>query len=458
MLVGLAVVGTITYVLVTRAQLRQVDDTLQRAHTPTEQLAEGDPDSWAVIPEIAPGLYVAIIDPSGSAAFTAAARAPGDDALTIDLSDVDFRHRSQTVRASDGEEMRLRVDPLRTGATLLVGQSLEEVDETRSQLLGVLVGASAAAIAATLGLAWWLINIGLRPLRSVEASAAAITDEDLGDARVPGASQTTEVGRLAQALNAMLERLDRARAEREDTVNALRASEARMRQFVADASHELRTPMAATAAYAELFDAGARDRPADLERAMSGIRAETARMSELVDDLLLLARLDEQRPLEIETIDLTEIVLAAVDAARTLEPGRDFTTTISGVITVEGDAARLRQVVDNLLANVRTHTPTEATCEINLSVDDRDAVLSVSDTGPGVSEEHLTRLGDRFYRVDDARTRAQGGSGLGLSITSAIIHAHGGTVSYEDNEPRGLTVTARLPISTNDGDETDDPR
>jgi two-component system OmpR family sensor kinase len=228
-------------------------------------------------------------------------------------------------------------------------------------------------------------------------------------------------------------------------MDELRASEARMRQFVADASHELRTPVAATAAYAELFDHGARDHPSDLERSMTGIRNETARMGELVDDLLLLARLDEHRPLARETADLTEIVLTAVDAARAVEPERQIHLRISGVVSVEGDPARLRQVVDNLLANVRTHTPAEAACDIGLSVDGDDAVLTVADGGPGVTDAQLLRLGDRFYRVDEARTRAGGGSGLGLSIARAIVEAHGGTLTAGQNRPSGLVMTVRLP-------------
>lgn len=451
LLAALLLANVITYLLVTRSQLNQVDDALQRAHSPTEQIAEGDPANWSVIPEIAPGLYVAIVNDAGVAIFTSEAREAGDDPLSIDLADVDLRKRSQTVPATDGEQMRLRVDPLRLGSTIVVGQSLHEIDETQSRLLVVLGAASLSAIAAALAFAWWTVGVGLRPLRVVEASAAAITDAALGDARVPGADQPTEVGRLAKALNAMLDRLENARAEREETVVELRASEARMRQFVADASHELRTPMAATAAYTELFEKGARDRPADLDRAMAGIRSETARMSELVDDLLLLARLDEQRPLERETTDLTEIVLAAVDTAKTLEPERVVNTKVAGVITVAGDASRLRQVIDNLLANVRTHTPQAAPCSISLSVQNGEAVIVVADGGPGLNVDQRARLGDRFYRVDEARTRASGGNGLGLSITKAIITAHGGTIAFTPNEPQGLVATIRLPDAELDG-------
>jgi two-component system OmpR family sensor kinase len=218
-----------------------------------------------------------------------------------------------------------------------------------------------------------------------------------------------------------------------------------MRQFVADASHELRTPIAATAAYAELFTRGARDRPADLDRAMSGIRTETARMSELVDDLLLLARLDDQRPLSVERVDLTEVVLAAVDAARTLEPDRPIRLKIDEVVSINGDATRLRQVLDNLLANIRAHTPITTACEVKVEADTQAVTLTVSDNGPGVSDDELFHLFDRFYRVDEARARTTGGSGLGLPIVAAIVHAHGGSIAASRAEPSGLTVTIRLP-------------
>jgi two-component system OmpR family sensor kinase len=451
LMAGLLVVDVVTYTTFARSQLGQVDDALQRAHTPTEQLASGDPGLWSSIPEVAPGLFVAIVDPAGSALFTAGAREPGHREATVEIAAIDLGTRRQTVPASDGHDMRLRVDPLPDGSTLVVGQQLHEIDETRQGLLAVLITASAAAVAIVVALSWWLIGLGLRPLRRVETSAAAITDQALGDARVPGADHNTEVGRLAAALNAMLDRLDAARADRERTLVDLTASEARMRQFVADASHELRTPMAATAAYAELFEKGARDRPDDLERSMTGIRRETARMAELVDDLLLLARLDEKRPLAIDTVDLTELVLTAVDAARTLEPERRWTTQIAGVVLVEGDAARLRQVIDNILTNVRAHAPLDAECTIDLSTAGADAVLVVADDGPGVSDDRLAHLTDRFYRIDEARTRATGGSGLGLSIATAIVEAHRGTLTAGRNEPHGLRIRVTIPVHGDSG-------
>lgn len=447
LLAGVVLIDVVTYVVVTRSQLAQVDEALQRAHSPVEQLAStGDPNSWSLIPEIAPGLYVAIIDGRGIPVFGVPAREPGREDIEVDVDDIVIGREVQTLSASDGDEMRLRIDELPGGSTLVIGQSLHEVTDSRNRLLVVLLITSGGAIAAVVLLSWWLIRLGLRPLKDVETSAEEISEHELGEHRVPGGDQATEVGSLARALNAMLDRLDAARSDRERTLEELRASETRMRRFIADASHELRTPIAATAAYAELFGKGASDHPADLDRSMRGIEVETARMSGLVDDLLLLARLDERRPLAIERVDLTEIVLSALDAARALEPTRHFATRIDAVVLVSGDAGRLRQVVDNLLANVRTHTPVEAGCEVSLKTDAGWAILEVGDAGPGVTDEQLTHLRDRFYRVDHARTRATGGSGLGLSIVDAIINAHGGSLTAAHRRPTGLTITVRIPM------------
>jgi two-component system OmpR family sensor kinase len=395
--------------------------------------------------EVVPGLFVAILDANGKSLFEVPAREPGDTEVVLDVSEVDLGSARQTVNAMSGEAVRVRVDGLPGNGKLIVGQSLHEEAESRSRLLAVLLIASGAAVAVVLVGSWWLVRLGLRPLRAVESSAAAITESDLGELRVPGSNPRTEVGSLALAINQMLERLDRAREEREKTVSDLEASEARMRQFVADASHELRTPLAATTAYAELFGQGAKDHPEDLDRSMSGIISETRRMSELVNDLLLLAQLDERRPLAAEEVDLTEIVLNAMETARALDPDRVYKLKIDSVVNIEGDPTRLRQVVDNLLSNVRTHTPTAAPCEVLLGIEGDSAVLVVRDRGPGVSDHQLQYLGNRFFRVDDSRTRDIGGSGLGLSIAKAIVEAHGGSIAWSHTDPTGITATVRLP-------------
>ncbi len=446
MLGGLVVLDVVTYVIVSRSQIQQVDDLLQRAHLPVEQLASSRPgNDRQRIPNVAPGLFVAIVDEEGNAEYMSAAAEPGGETDSVDVVTIDLQQRLQTITATDGDDMRIRVDRMQNGSTLIIGQSLHEVNETQRKLLGVLISASAIAIAIASSMAWWLLRAGLTPLRRVETSAAAITDSALADQRVAGAQPGTEVGRLAMTLNEMLDRLQRASEDRQDSIDELRESEARMRRFVADASHELRTPIAATSAYAELFEQGARDRPDDLARAMAGIRSETGRMSELVDDLLLLARLDEQRELDSERVDLTELVLASIDAARTLEPDRIVRPHIGGVVTANGDPARLRQVVDNLLANVRSHTPSSSSCDVTLTEHDGEVLLEVADTGPGVADDQLAQLFDRFYRADDARTRSTGGSGLGLSIVHAIVNAHGGSMSARTNQPHGLVITVRLP-------------
>ncbi len=446
-IVGLATADVATFVFFSRSQLNQIDDSLDRAHSPIEQLARvGTSEAWSAIPQLAPGLYVAILDPDGTTLFTSSGRRAGDDDISIDPVDLDTQSRFQTVAHGDeGDDVRLRIDELEDGKILVVGESLHEINESRSRLLGVLAFASAAAVGLVIALSWLLVRVGLRPLEAVEQGAAAITDSDLPDARVPGGDEATEVGSLARALNAMLDRLDDARDQRQQTMDDLVASEARMRQFVADASHELRTPIAATAAYAELFEQGARDRPDDLERSMTGIRNETRRMSDLVGDLLLLARLDEHQVLRTAPVDLTEIVFQAIETARTIEPERVVRPLVRAVVSVDGDATRLRQVVDNLLANVRAHTTSTTPCTVELSTDSGMAVLTVSDQGPGVTDEQLQRLTDRFYRADDARTRTTGGSGLGLSIVESIVSAHGGSITAEHRRPSGLSITVRLP-------------
>ena len=360
----------------------------------------------------------------------------------------------ESITLHDDEVMRVRVSRQDDGTILVIGRSLEELIRTRRQLLGVLVVTGLGAALAATAIGAWLVRVGLRPLRDVERAAAGIGDDDLGR-RVPGDDDATEVGQLAHTINHMLDRLEEAFTQRERDFAAVQESEARMRRFVADASHELRTPIAATAAYAELFERGARDHPDDLARAMSGIRSETSRMGELVEDLLLLARLDEGRPIGHGAVDLCEVVADAVDAARTVDPNRRVAVRLANIAIVDGDESRLRQVVDNLLANVRTHTPAETSCEIVVAVDGADAVLEVRDDGPGMSATDATLAFDRFHRADTSRTRASGGSGLGLSIVAAIVAAHDGRAELESAPGIGTTVRIRLPLAAHLSETSD---
>jgi two-component system OmpR family sensor kinase len=257
----------------------------------------------------------------------------------------------------------------------------------------------------------------------------------------------TEVGRLARALNVMLGRIQAAFAERDATENELRASEERMRHFVADASHELRTPLAAVSAYAELFERGADRKEADLGRVMRGIRSESGRMKALVEDLLLLARLDEGRPMAREPVELVGLAAEAMQTARAV--GADWPVHLDAATPVEttGDRDRLRQVLDNLLVNVRTHTAAGTTTTIRLSRSDGRAVVEVADDGPGLDAEQAARVFERFYRADPSRSRAHGGAGLGLAIVKAIVTAHGGEVSAGAAPGGGALFTVRLPAA-----------
>jgi two-component system OmpR family sensor kinase len=282
-----------------------------------------------------------------------------------------------------------------------------------------------------------LTRIGLQPLERMGGTADAIAAGDLSR-RVEPADPRTEVGRLGLALNAMLERI-------EDAFSKQRASEERLRRFVADASHELRTPLTSVQGYAELFRHGAADDPATLENAMRRIEQESARMSDLVDELSLLARLDQGRPLERERVDLAEMTTAAVDAARVADPERPIDLDASEPAIVVGDPGRVRQIVDNLLTNARTHTPDATPVSVRVRVDGGDAMLEVEDEGPGIPAEDAARIFERFYRGDPSRSRESGGAGLGLSIVSAVAEAHGGSAAYEPRPGGGSRFVVRIP-------------
>jgi two-component system OmpR family sensor kinase len=240
----------------------------------------------------------------------------------------------------------------------------------------------------------------------------------------------------------------------ESAFNAQAASEQRLRRFVADASHELRTPLAAVRAYAELFSRGAAQRPEDLERSMRGISSESERMTVLVDDLLLLARLDEGRQLEREPVQLERVVDDAVETARTVDPNRPISLALEPAPVV-GDQARLRQIIDNLLSNVRAHTPPGAPVDVRVSTSNGSAIVAVADSGPGLADGDAERVFRRFYRADESRSRASGGVGLGLAIVAAVAEAHGGTVAARSEHGQGATFTVTFPLANSQDTPSD---
>jgi two-component system, OmpR family, sensor kinase len=335
--------------------------------------------------------------------------------------------------------VRASLDPELPSSMLVVATPLDDVYSTLHRLLLIELLVTAAVLAAIVGLGLWVVRLGLRPLDAIGTTAAAIAAGDLSR-RVERAEERTEVGRLGLALNAMLGQIESA-------FKARAASEEKLRRFVADASHELRTPLAAVRAYAELFTRGAERRPEDLARSMAGITRESERMSLLVEDLLLLARLDEGRPLAREPVELDEVVGEAVDTALTVEPERPISLDAERAVVL-GDRDRLRQLVDNLLANAREHTPPETPVRVSVSTSDGTARIEVEDAGPGMPPEEAERVFERFYRADQSRSRASGGVGLGLSIVAAVAEAHGGEASARSEPGKGSTFRITLPLAS----------
>jgi two-component system OmpR family sensor kinase len=322
-------------------------------------------------------------------------------------------------------------------AYLVVAIPLSDVNHTLRHLLFVEMTVIASVLLGLAILAWWVVKLGLRPLEQMQETAGAIAAGDLSR-RVDVDDPTTEVGKLGIALNEMMQQIETAFAARA-------ASEARLRQFVGDASHELRTPLTSIRGYAELFRRGAAEHPEDLAKAMRRIEEESNRMGVLVDDLLLLARLDQGRPLERRPVDLTRIARDAVDDARAVAPQRPIDYSPNGAIVVPGDEARLRQVLGNLLQNAHRHTPPETPVHVRVVDTGAEAVIEVADEGPGMAPDDAQRVFERFWRSDPSRTRASGGAGLGLSIVAAIAEAHGGRAELHTSPGLGATFRVHLP-------------
>ncbi|MGY1702998.1 sensor histidine kinase [Geodermatophilus sp. SYSU D00697] len=389
-------------------------------------------------------------------------RSPDLDVLAerVDDDGPPGRDRIFTVPAEDDHtSWRIAAVDLPEGWTALVGTDLAGDERVLGRLvrIQVVVGLIVLFLLGTAG--YVLVRNSLRPLTEVERTARAIAAGDLSQ-RVPEGDERTEVGRLTTALNGMLSRIERAFRAQQASEEQARASEHRMRRFVADASHELRTPLTSIRGFAELYRQGAVGTPEETARLMQRIESEGARMGVLVEDLLQLARLDQQRPLSIAPVDLAEVAGDAVHDARAVQPERpitlDLDSGLSELPVVLGDEARLRQVVGNLVTNALVHTPPTAPVTVSLSdepattADGEDGgvvVLRVADEGPGMAPEDAARVFERFYRADPARARTAGGTGLGLAIVSALVAAHGGTVHLDTAPGRGAAFTVRLPRS-----------
>ena len=363
--------------------------------------------------------------------------------------------------------------------TMVVGLNLGNLDQTMAYLTRLYVLVSVAVLFVLLIVGIAVVRANLRPLVEIEETAEEIADGHL-NRRVPERDPRTEIGRLGRSLNIMLSQIEAAFHAREESEAAAHQSEERMRRFIADASHELRTPLTAIRGFAEYYrqrgglvphwdksadaagrsapDMGAGLTPDDLDRIMQRVEKEAARMGLLVEDLLLLARLDQQRPLARQPIDLLSLAADAVHDARLLAPARtiDLSVQPGAAFLVTGDEPRLRQVIGNLMSNALTHTPDGSPIEVSIGSGTLDprrpdsgpaVTLDVTDHGPGMTTEQAHRVFERFYRADQARTRTTGGSGLGLAIVRALVVAHGGVASVRTSPGQGATFRIALPLA-----------
>jgi two-component system OmpR family sensor kinase len=348
------------------------------------------------------------------------------------------------VSGSSGYRARLIADG--QDNVLVIGAPLRLVDEPIADLIRNLAIVGGVVLAAIIGVAAVLLRRGLRPLEQIASTADAIAEGDLSR-RTDLSHDPSEVGRLGTAFDAMLDRIQAAFSDQQVALEAKARSEDRLRRFVADASHELRTPLTALRGYADLYRAGGLSDDAAMEQAMRRIGTESKRMGALVEDLLLLARLDQGRPIRHDRVDISALASDAVADARAIEPDRPVAADVRPGLFVTGDEDRLRQVVGNLFANVRVHTLPSTPVEVTLASEDGHAILDVVDHGPGIPHEHADRVFDRFYRADPGRSRDRGGSGLGLSIAASVVEAHGGSVEYRATPGGGATFRVSLPIS-----------
>lgn len=380
--------------------------------------------------------------------------------LTSAQSQADGTRLITTGAVAGTSQWRVLITPVTlidgTGGTLLIAQGLGDVEETTEQLAWLLAAVGGVAVLVIAAVGYLIVRAELRPLQRVEQTAAAIAGGDLGR-RVPVLDPRTEVGQLSAALNTMLTEIEAAFAQRTASEASALQSEARMRRFVADASHELRTPLTTIRGFAELFRQSAVADAQAIQRLMGRIEDEAARMGLLVDDLLLLARLDQQRPLDCSPVDLLALAADAVFDARAVDPSRSIVLEVGTTDPppiVNGDEARLRQVLANLLGNALRHTTPGSAVTVRIATamgPPATVCLAVDDQGPGLAAEDAERVFERFYRTDGSRHRGDGGAGLGLSIVAALVTGHHGTVAVTSDPAAGSSFVITLPLTDGSG-------
>jgi two-component system, OmpR family, sensor kinase len=440
----MAVAGVVVVRLLEDRLIADVDDELAEStdRLPTvpgfiresgHRTSRGGFESHALI-EVGPDGQIRGQIPSGTA----------DDPDPLpDISGLTATSGPTTVPSTeeDGPDYRALGSELSNGGMLVIADPLTDVDATLAETRWLLLVAGGGALAIAAAIVWLSIRHGLRPIENMIDAAERIANGEL-TARTTAPEPASEVGHLSAALNTMLDRVEQAVATKTE-------SEARMRRFVADASHELRTPVTSIRGYAELHRQGATS-PEEVARGMVRIEHEAQHMAALIEDLLQLARLDQARPLANDPVDLTQIVRETVADARAVDPQRSIVVDLPDERTIaHGERLRLRQVVDNLLANVRDHTEPETVATVTLAKHGRTATLTVADDGPGMTADEAAHAFERFWQAEPTASHPHRGTGLGLAIVAELVAAHGGTITLDTSPGAGTSFTITLP-TTND--------
>ncbi len=441
---GLAVSGVAVTSILRHVLIGRIDQTLLEASRGWAQAPhrQSPPPYEGPDPGRPPSkFYVRGVGADGTP-FTAINDRNAEPALPPDY---DVGPNPTTLPSVNGSDIQWRAVSVHGPQGLTtVAIDLSDVQHTVSSLVWLQTGIGVAVLVVVGMASFFVVHRSLRPLSEVEQTAAAIAAGQL-DRRIPERDPHTEVGRLSLALNGMLAQIQQALASSESSAEKARGSEERMRRFITDASHELRTPLTTIRGFAELYRQGA---ARDVSMLLSRIESEASRMGLLVDDLLLLARLDVQRPLEHHRVDLLALASDAVHDAQAIDPKRTVTLEVldgPGTPEVVGDEPRIRQVLSNLVANALQHTPPTADVVVRVGTEGDDAVLEVADQGPGMNTEDASRVFERFYRTDSSRARASGGTGLGLSIVDSLVRAHGGEVNLQTAPGQGCRFRVTLP-------------
>jgi two-component system OmpR family sensor kinase len=449
----LAVVAMGVAVVLTQSDylIDQVDAQLRAAAVPMVRLDPLQQAGAAPPPQPLPGpqgflstMWMAEVDDAGELSVLPSVLDPADSPLVegaevlaaplgepfeVPSTDGAAGFRMLVLRGNVPGEGQADPEAVATSRRLAFAMPLDDTDAAIGRL-GAVVLLGGLGILVVVGLSgWWVWRLGLRPIRDMTVAAEAMA-QGSNELRVPGAPDGTEAAMLADALNAMLD--------------ARQRNEERLRRFVGDASHELRTPLTSVRGYAELYQRGAMQKRSDVDDAMGRILSESERMAVLIDDLLLLARLDQGRPLGSEPVDLTTLVEDVAYDARAVSPGRPITVDVPGPLVVQGDERRLRQVVAGLVNNALVHT--DSAVHLRARMGPAGGVeVSVHDDGPGMDPDTAEHAFDRFYRGDPARSRHTGGSGLGLAIARSIVEAHGGRIGLRSSPGQGCSVDMWLP-------------